>query len=369
MTLLSKHSSAPSSETLLIPNGNRPDHLKGRFGTRTLFLDRLIPPPLKKHPFIFWIAIGFILSCVAVFLSFKTSNPRAYAQMCMLQIIGFVAVPSAIRACRLLILDWNNNAKKFVVGTRLHKTAVDIWLDRELSNFEGSPIMLLGGSALAILALAGFSFDDYPVGIGSAATLYSSFIVAASAFAAGVGLCAMAYGTRTVWRFGNSFHISVQNHKFGVLSTGSMLLQCCVLVTLTWSAYTSSAIFGVMGSSVATFSIKNPIWLLAAPSAALVLVSFIVCQIPLHKRMIEYKRDQLMAIEKILEELKDYEPRLLTAEVLGKIAFFENRRSQIMSLPEWPFAFAALLGSISSASMVILTTLLSSYVKAAWALP
>jgi hypothetical protein len=266
-------------------------------------------------------------------------------------------------------LDWSNNAKKFITDTRLHITNVDAWMDRELSNFEGSPTMLLAGIALAVLAPIGFSLDDYPIGAGNVAIVFSSMVVATSAFVAGVGLCAMAYGMRMIWRFGNSFQISVQSHKFGVLSTGDMLLHCYVLIALIWSSYCCSAIFGVMSSSVAIFSIKNPIWLLAAPSAALVLISFIVCQVPLHKRMIEFKRDQLIAIETILEELKGYEPTMVNAEVLSKFTFYENQRSQTMSLPEWPFAFGTLLGSVSSASMVILTTLVSSYFKSAWALP
>jgi hypothetical protein len=76
-----------------------------------------------------------------------------------------------------------------------------------------------------------------------------------------------------------------------------------------------------------------------------------------------------MYIEKILEGLKVSDVKLLNADVLRKIDFYERQRTQTMSLPEWPFAFGTLVGSFSSASMVILTTVISSYVKTAWALP
>jgi hypothetical protein len=289
--------------------------------------------------------------------------------MCILQIIGLISVPLVVRVCRQLIVEWASNAKKFVTGMRSCRTDLDAWLKRELAIFDSSPTMLAGGIALGVLAPIGFSFNDYPIGIESPANIFSSLIVATSAFVAGVGLCVMAYGTRTIWRFGNAFHISVQSHKFGVLSTGDMLLQCCTLVALIWSAYSCSAVFGVMSSHFEMFSLRNPVWLLAVPSGVLVLTAFIVCQIPLHKRMIEYKRDQLAGIEKVLEELKASEPGLLNSDLLAKIAFFENRRSQAISLPEWPFAFGALLGSVSSACLVVLTTLASSFAKAAWALP
>lgn len=369
MSLHNKRSLAAGTEDLLASKNQTPDHLSFKLATRPLILDRIIPPPLKNHPFIFWALIGIILGCASIAISLQTSNPKAYAQLCVLQIIGLVAVPSVIRVCHSLLLDWSINAKKFITGTRRHITNIDTWLDQELSIFEGSPIMLLAGAALATLAPIGFSFANYPIGIGSVENIFALSIVATSAFAAGVALCAMAYGTRIIWRFGNTFRVSVQSHKFGVLSTGEMLLHCCVLIALTWSAYSSSAIFGVTGTGVAIFSVKNPIWILAAPSAAVVLISFIVCQIPLHQRMIEYKHDQLLTIEKILEELKESDARLLNAEVMSKIEFFENRRLQIISLPEWPFAFGTLLGSFGSASMMILTTVVSSYVKTAWALP
>src|SRR5579864_723624 len=373
MTSNNQGLSAASAEVLTVSPGHGQNCPNSKPENRTLILDYIIPPPLKNHPLIFWFAIGAILSGVAILFSLKTSNPKAYAEMCVLQIIGLVAVPAAIRACRSMILDWSKNAKEIITGKRLPVMDFDAWLDQELSAFDASPSMLLGGTALACFALLGFSFDGYPIGIGSWPYIFSSSILAVSAFVAGVGLCAMAYGTRTIWRFGTSFHITVQSHKFGVLSTGDMLLHCCILVALIWSAYSSSAVFGVMSSHFEIFSLRSPVWLLAVPSGVLVLTAFIVCQVPLHKRMIEYKRAQLADIEadieKVLEELKASEPGQLNSDLLAKIAFFENRRSQVISLPEWPFAFGALLGSISSACVVILTTLASSFVKAAWALP
>jgi hypothetical protein len=309
------------------------------------------------------------LGSLAVLFSLRTSNPKAYAEMCILQITGLIAVPLVIRVCRAQLVEWSINAKTFVIGMRSHQTNVDTWFDKELRAFDSSQAMLLGGIALGTLAVTGFSFSDYPIGFGSREYIFSTFIVAASAFVAGIGLCTMAYGTRTIWRFGNTFQISVQSHKFGVLSTGNTLLYCCILVALIWSAYSCSAVFGIMNSKFEIFSITDPIWSLAVPSGVLVLASFILCQVPLHKRMVEYKRGQLVNVERILEELKGSEPASLNSDLLAKIAFFENRRSQTISLPEWPFAFGAFLGSVGSACVVILTTLASSFVKAAWALP
>ena len=247
-TLRAEHPSTPAAD--LAPASLRPQSTLPRVGpaTRTLMLDRIIPPPLRSHPYAWWISLGAILSCLAILFSLRTSNPRAYAEMCILQIAGLTAVPLVIRICRGLIVEWSNNAKKFIVGARTCKTDFDTWLDEELSAFDDSLTMPVAGMVLGGLALLGFSFNDYPIGLGSAASIFASFIVAASAFVAGVGLCTMGYGTRMIWRFGNAFHISVQSHRFGVLSTGDTLLHCSVLVALIWSAYSSSAVFGVMNS-------------------------------------------------------------------------------------------------------------------------
>src|SRR5579863_9101099 len=197
-------SSGDSHKELLPTEGGTLIHLNRKSAAvRPLMLDRIIHPrPLKKHPFLFWISVGILLACASTYFSLKTTNPKAYTEMCVLQIIGLVTVPLIIRACHKMILDWSRNATRFITRTRLPVANIDAWLDREISIFEGSPLMLCGGFAFAIIAPIGFSFADYPVGFGSAQNAFASSIVAISAFVAGVGLCAMAYGTRMIWRFG-----------------------------------------------------------------------------------------------------------------------------------------------------------------------
>lgn len=79
--------------------------------------------------------------------------------------------------------------------------------------------------------------------------------------------------------------------------------------------------------------------------------------------MIEYKRERLMTVETILKNLKISDANLLNADVLSKIRFFEDQKSEAISFPEWPFAFKTLLGSLGSTSMVVLAPIASTIVK------
>ncbi len=341
----------------------KPDRSSAKPTTRPLMLEHFIPRSLRGHPFAFWIMVGVILSCASIALSLNTSNPKAYSEMCLLLTIGLVAVPSVVRACHFLMLDWSRNTKNFITDIPPSIAKIDDWWNRELSIFEGSPTMFMAGVAVALIALLGYSLDDYPIGVQSLENAFAACILAASAFAAGVGLCTMVYGTRIIWRFGTAFKISIQGHRFGVLSTGDMLLNCYFLIALTWSVYLSSAVFGIMAGNLPINSWKNPVWILALPSALAALITFVVCQIPLHQRMIEYKRERLMTVETILKNLKISDANLLNADVLSKIRFFEDQKSEAISFPEWPFAFKTLLGSLGSTSMVVLAPIASTIVK------
>src|SRR5208337_2659425 len=91
-----------------------------------------------------------------------------------------------------------------------------------------------------------------------------------------------------------------------------------------------------------------PLVVLALPSILLMVVSFIVCQWPIHCRMLEHKQTKLDEIAVLLERLQSDDPGKIDKERREQIAFFQERMSRILAWPEWPFGWRSLLGSMGS---------------------
>ena len=196
--------------------------------------------------------------------------------------------------------------------------------------------------------------------------LLRMILIALSAFVAGLGLYTVFEASRLIFRLGDGTHrILVKSHKFGIVSTGSMLLECYFVIALVCAVYYLSAITGAK-SLVSDFKYWNPpLWMLTVPTAVFIFSSFIICQIPLHKQMVRYKRNKLAEVERRLDDLKPKFERSLTTKLREEIKFNEDKRLEILSLPEWPFGLKAMLGAIGSSVTVVLPTLFSLIVKIA----
>jgi hypothetical protein len=80
--------------------------------------------------------------------------------------------------------------------------------------------------------------------------------------------------------------------------------------------------------------------------------------------MIDYKKNQLTDIERILDQLKTRINDEISSMLQRQIAFFEGRRTQIMTLPEWPFGFNGLVAAIGSSIVPLVPSLIGFLVKA-----
>ena len=54
---------------------------------------------------------------------------------------------------------------------------------------------------------------------------------------------------------------------------------------------------------------------------------------------------------------------LVSSMLQRKIGFFEGRRTQIVTLPEWPFGFSGLLAAIGSSIVPLVPSLIGFLVK------
>ena len=73
-----------------------------------------------------------------------------------------------------------------------------------------------------------------------------------------------------------------------------MLVKCYALIAVAWCFYTGSATWSLSGTWV-------PVLALATPAVIFFVGSFILCQFPLHRRMVQCKRTELIELDDVLD--------------------------------------------------------------------
>jgi len=204
--------------------------------------------------------------------------------------------------------------------------------------------LLVGISSFVVLYFAHY-FDGLPL----RARILVYCLILFAGFFAGIGLYGIYTGTRAIWDLG-CFPIHVTRHKFGVISTGTLLLKCYLATALAWTFFFMSAIVG-NPYSVLPLTIGSPVIIIGLPTIAAILGSFVICQVPLHHRMVEYKRKELIEIDRILSQLAARLSNNFDNKICENIDFLERRKDQIMALPEWPFDIKSLMGATASSVM------------------
>jgi hypothetical protein len=330
-------------------------------------MEEIAPPFFKPHPLRFWSYLMIAFSAASFAIASSMKEPRPYLGMCLPEAVGLFLIPWAFSFTRDRFVIWAGSTKTFVDSRgSLHETVPDVekWVLTELSFFNKSPGMYCSGAALAAWTLLAFYLGDYYTSFSWWENGFLWFLTALSACLAGFGLYAIFGATRMMWRFG-VFPIIVKSHKFGVLSTGRILLQCYFAIAFVAAVYYATAVLGEK-NLLTQFKYSNPcLLMLVLPTAAFVILSFVSSQFPLHWSMVEYKQTQLTQLDSALDALhrKVLDSEDTPHDLMEKISIVEGRRTEILSLPEWPFGFRGMLGAVGSSITVLLPTLISLTLK------
>jgi hypothetical protein len=331
----------------------------------------VVPARLRKNPAWFWTlwtSVFALLSGISLAIAWQREDPRSYLGMCLPIAFGFISVPAAFKFCHARLVAWAQNVNTFAVRDDAPLTLKNVepknWVLHELSFFGGSVGMYAAGIILGSWSLFAFYLGNYFDGLTEREAGYLCCLIALSAGLAGFGLDAIFRTSRLIWRFGRNYRIVVREHKFGVLSTGRALGHCFLAVAVVAMIYYSSAILGLKHLPGDLTYRNAPLLMLSAPTLIFIFASFVVCQIPLHLQMIDYKKNQLTDIETILDQLKTRINDDISSMLQRQVGFFEGRRAQIMTLPEWPFGFNGLLTAIGSSIVPLVPSLIGFLVKA-----
>lgn len=300
----------------------------------------------KGHPYCFWTAVACACFCITL-ACYHLNGSFVFLCAGVPIAIGTLLVPWGVRLGYRIVRNWEPNLRAFVSVPE--KTQATEWFNLELIHLRGSRIVIGLGFLAAVFAVMSFEFGGAFEGLSIIYALLLAAIVAFGGFISFIGIFSTFWLSRMVWRLGR-FKLNVENDPFGVPSIGGLLGKCYFIAAFIWCFFSSSAALGLKTGWI-------PMAMLAVPSLAFFIGSFIVCQIPVHNRMVEYKRAEVSKLSDLLQELKPQRPEDLTEERRQRIEFYSAQKAALISLPEWPFSWKSAFGVGLSGVLSVLPTL------------
>ena len=298
----------------------------------------------ERKSLLIWAALALGVMVISILVAENLdAHAGPFRALCIFLAVGFVSVPLALQVGYGIFRNWSAQAGHFAYTS---DPLIGDWLHDQFAFIRGDRIMLLAGAGLGLIALLAFQQGDYFVYYPRHARLWLALIMFGSAGFAGMGLYMMFCASRTFWRMGKLEQLSlvVHEHRFGVLSIGSALFRCWLMIGLIWAVYLATAYVGYVGDDPDSIPGLPPMWLLAYPTLPFIIGSFIVCQYPLHVKMLTYKRDQIQQFDVMLAELNPAAVGDLDGERRSQIEFLEAQRAKARALPDWPFNRTSALG-------------------------
>ena len=300
----------------------------------------------------FWVILG--MSCVTVSLSLYVATGAKPLLVRVAPVsAGAALIPLGMKVIYGLLSGWESSLTTFVVRP---KSEPQSWYRDQFEAFLRTPVPICVGFLWMALSIGAFSlagtFGELGLQIKAAAIVTLGF----AAFVCGVGLTSIFYLGRVIWQLGSS-PVTVAAHRFGVLSTGDILLKCYVVIAAIWCVYTSSAVWNVATGWITMV-------LLAVPAVFFIVGSFVVCQLPLHWRMVDFKHTLVRDLEQQIAALQAKNLDTLSDRERQLLVLLRSLSKEALPLPEWPFRWKALAGvfvfSIGAIAPAIVSTLIRS---------
>ena len=303
--------------------------------TRRLFLDRASG---NLEPTRFWVLVGIALILLGAFLFHRTGQVLFIRSTPFLA-IGISSMPFACRLGLRIMESWRLPLIHALDG---ESTEFEKWWESRLSRVYSTTPFLLAGLLGVPVALAAFRLGAYFDGLhGSELSIYCCF-VSGAAFCAGVGMYSIIFVAHTVYLLGD-FHYRVTGHSYGLSRVGSGLAHCYLLAAGLWTVIAAS------GSAYRPGTYA-PLAFIGPPSLILIIASFLLCQLPLHARMVDFKRSQLFENDRRVAEERSRWLASAPGSDCGSLESAQEQLEVTNSLPEWPFHWQALLG-VSAAAL------------------
>lgn len=297
---------------------------------------------LFGRPYLSWLGIGLVLAVGAV-AAYGSSGEPIFLKTGAPLAVGTCLIPLVARYAKGQLEDWASRLGRFVDADPGEVRAV---FDATLAHAYRRPPCEVAGTLVVAIALPAFILGGFFQGLAPGERFVLGMQIAIAAFASGVGLYSMAVLSRIVARVG-AFPVKVESHPYGVLSTGSMLVRCYLVAGAIWFVISLSASWDLGRGWITLATI-------AVPALFGIVGSFVAAQLPLHRRMLEFKRERVEALTRELHALLPGSAELLSEDRQRSIRFLEERIDATVRLPAWPFGLRGVLGVLGSLVMSVL---------------
>src|SRR5262245_38657694 len=256
-----------------------------------------------------YLAVGFLVQVLGAFLAEPSS--RGIDNAFLIRILGLacatISVPIALRFCHRTMLKWSETLSRFISCDGGNATSL---FRADLRFFRGSRSMVVAGLcfALAVVPLIYFSIitKRYP-SISVPAASWTLLVAFVAEFFAGMGLYALVKSGIAIRRLGHlpGCRIQIDRHQFGVLSTGTMLFKCWSAAAIVWLFFVIPIVADVLVKNLPVTGLLHVpiVTLLAVPTIVIIVASFVICQLPLHERMVEAKGVEILRVQSMLDKL------------------------------------------------------------------
>ncbi len=305
------------------------------------------PDVLQDHPFLSWLTVSVVL-LTAMKASWWTVPVARFGRQIVPVAFAIAVIPLAIRFCYDRLVAWYASMPRLFDAPQ---EKLDGWhaLEHRLANDRTRPTA--AGLVLLLVAVPALSSMTVKLTLLQSVTdwIFQGF----GTFMAGVALYYVAAFSYAIWRLGD-FPVTVEHHQAGVRGVGDLMTICWMTAAIIWGAFTSTAVMNpyIRETLPAGADWCWPVFWLCVLPAALIVVSFVVCQLPLHDQMLAYKRRELGEIEGLVGHLLRRMGEL-TEEEMARVKFLEGRTVAVAKLPEWPFDWKSFLW-VSTASISFL---------------
>jgi hypothetical protein len=300
-----------------------------------LYFERLFTPA-GAYPVVAWVALAAVL-LVPSYLAWSEALSGRFFRQVGPVVVGLASIPLVVRYCYERLTRWHASLPEFL---RPRPGEFAEWLERKhLQVSRNARPTLLG---IGIMLVAHLAFPSLSAGLPFREALIFQGLTLIGAFFAGVGLYHVAAFGVLIWHLGD-FEITVDDQPSGVRSVGGLMSTCWSLAALVWCLFTSTA---VMHDGIRVHAVLY----LSIPCALVLIASFVICQVPLHRRMAAYKAAEVKRLRALLVPLSVKGIDQLVADEMARIRFIEQRIARAAKLPEWPFHWGALL-RVSSLSL------------------
>jgi len=259
---------------------------------------------------------------------------------------GAVGVFLGIRHMYRRVIAWSESLSSFVVD---HVKATADVLDFTKICWERKPGTITFCLAFTTIAIAAFRLGGLFVGLSQPELAVAYVFVGLTSYVCALGLLSVRQLTKLIRLLGN-YEVLVTAHQFGVMSAGSLLVDGVIDAGVIWCLYTATA-------TVCLSSGLVPSLVLAAPALTFFVLAFLTAQVPLHRRMLDFKRSEVRKIEMTLRSLDGNDPAGDESRRM-QIEFLEKRRDAVLLLPEWPFSWSSLFAVVASSAASLAAPLL-----------